>query len=64
MRSGDAVGLAPLGVNDAGAYPFTYAFDCSQRLLKPVRMVTRLLPASAKRIQLAPGLEQDQPRRR
>jgi phospholipase C len=52
-------GLTPLGVNDAGAYPFTSAFDYSQRPLKPVRMVTRPLPASAKRIHLTPALEQD-----
>jgi phospholipase C len=37
-------GLAPLGVNDAEAYPFTNAFNYSQKPLKPVRMVTRPVP--------------------
>ncbi len=37
-------GLAPLGVNDADAYPFTNAFNYSQKPLKPVRMVTRPIP--------------------
>jgi phospholipase C len=37
-------GLAPLGVNDADAYPFTGAFNYAQAPLKPVRMVTRPIP--------------------
>ena len=37
-------GLAPLGVNDARAYPFTKAFNYSQAPLKPVRMITRPIP--------------------
>lgn len=52
-------GLSPLGVNDAGAYPFTNAFNYSQAPLKPAPMVNRPLPASAKRIRLTPALESD-----
>jgi phospholipase C len=37
-------GLAPLGINDARAYPFTRAFNYSQRPLTAVRMVTRPIP--------------------
>jgi phospholipase C len=37
-------GLAPLGVNDAQAYPFINSFNYSQKPLKPVRMVTRPIP--------------------
>ena len=36
--------LAPLGVNDTQAYPFSDSFDYSQKPLKPVRMVHRALP--------------------
>jgi phospholipase C len=39
--------LAPLGVNDARAYPFTNAFNYSQRPLGPARMVQRPLPPDA-----------------
>ena len=52
-------GLSPLGVNDAAAYPFTNSFDYGQVPLKPVRMVHRPLPASAKHLQLTPALEND-----
>jgi phospholipase C len=45
-------GLPPLGPNDKRAYPFTNAFNYSQAPLKPVRMTTRPLPASARRIHL------------
>ena len=37
-------GLAPLGINDAHAYPFTSSFNYSQAPLRPVRMVTRPVP--------------------
>jgi phospholipase C len=37
-------GLAPLGANDAKAYPFTNAFNYSQTAQRPVRMVTRPVP--------------------
>ena len=37
-------GLPALGVNDAAAYPYTNAFDYSQKPLKPVHMVTRPIP--------------------
>ena len=52
-------GLAPLGANDAAAYPFTNAFDYGQVPVNPARMVHRPLPASAKRIRLTPALEND-----
>jgi phospholipase C len=52
-------GLSPLGANDTGAYPFTNAFNYSQVPRKPVTMVDRPLPASAKRIRLTPALEND-----
>ena len=53
------LGLAPLGVNDAAAYPFTNAFNYAQAPRKPVRLVHRPLPASAKRIHLTPAQEND-----
>ena len=37
-------GLAPLSVNDAGAYSFANAFDYSQTPLRSVPMVTRPVP--------------------
>jgi phospholipase C len=52
-------GLAPLGVNDAAAYPFTNAFNYAQTALKPARLEHRPLPASAKQIHLTPALEND-----
>jgi Phosphoesterase family len=52
-------GLAPLGVNDAGAYAFGNAFNYRQAPLHPVHMVNRPLPPSAKRIHLTPALEND-----
>jgi Phosphoesterase family len=45
-------GLSPLGPNDSQAYSFTNAFNYSQAPMKPARMVTRPLPASAKRIRI------------
>ena len=52
-------GLSPLGVNDARAYPFTKAFNYAQTPLRPVRMVNRPLPPSARRIHLTPALLND-----
>jgi phospholipase C len=52
-------GLAPLGPNDGGAYPFSNAFDYSQAPLRPVHMVRRPLPASAQRIRMTPALLHD-----
>jgi phospholipase C len=52
-------GLSPLGVNDARVYPFTKAFNYAQAPLRPVRMVDRLLPPSARRIHLTPALLND-----
>jgi phospholipase C len=37
-------GLAPLGVNDAQAYPFTHAFNYAQAPLSPVPMIRRPVP--------------------
>jgi phospholipase C len=37
-------GLAPLGANDAQAYPFTNTFNYKQKPLAPVPMVTRPMP--------------------
>jgi phospholipase C len=51
--------LSPLGVNDAFAYPFSNAFDFNQRPLRPVRMVHRPLPASARHIHVTPELKND-----
>jgi hypothetical protein len=52
-------GLPALGVNDAGAYDFSRSFDYSQIPVKGVRMITRPLPPSARRIHLTPSLEND-----
>jgi phospholipase C len=52
-------GLSPLGPNDMHAYPFTNAFNYAQAPLQPVKMVTRPLPASARRIHLTPALLND-----
>jgi phospholipase C len=52
-------GLASLGPNDAGAYDFSNAFNYSQQPLKEVRIVTRPLPRSAKKIKLTPALLND-----
>jgi phospholipase C len=52
-------GLPALGVNDAGAYDFSRSFDYSQIPVKRVRMITRPLPPSARRIHLTPSLEND-----
>jgi phospholipase C len=43
-------GLAPLSPNDADGYGFNKAFNYSQSPLTPAHMVTRPLPASAKKI--------------
>jgi phospholipase C len=52
-------GLKPLGVNDAAAYDFSGAFNYAQPPLKPVRMVNRPLPPSAKHIHLTRAMEND-----
>jgi phospholipase C len=51
--------LSPLGVNDASAYPFSNAFDFGHSALKPVRMVNRPLPASARHVHVTKELEND-----
>jgi phospholipase C len=52
-------GLSPLGPNDRNAYNFSNAFNYSQAPLKPVRMTTRPLPASAKRIRVIKAMMND-----
>jgi phospholipase C len=52
-------GLQALGPNDAAAYAFSDAFNYAQAPIKPVHLVHRPLPASAKRIKLTPALEND-----
>jgi hypothetical protein len=37
-------GLAPLGVNDAGAYAYAHIFDYTQKPLSPIPMVNRPVP--------------------
>ena len=52
-------GLAPLGANDAAAYPYSNAFNYAQQPLKPTPLVHRPLPTSAKRIHVTRVLEND-----
>jgi phospholipase C len=52
-------GLTPLGVNDTQAYPFANAFNYAQAPRKPVTMVSRPLPPSARRIHVTPALRSD-----
>jgi len=52
-------GLGALGPNDNYAYRFGNAFDYTQVPLKPVHLVTRPLPASARHIHLTPALAND-----
>jgi phospholipase C len=51
--------LSPLGPNDMHAYSFTNAFNYAQAPLQPIKMITRPLPASARRIHLTPALLND-----
>jgi len=53
------LGLHPLGVNDAGAYGFSNAFNYDQRPLRPVPMTHRPLPPAARHIHLTRALEDD-----
>jgi len=52
-------GLAPLGINDTMAYDFRNAFNYAQVPLKPVHLVQRPLPASAKRLHATAALLHD-----
>ncbi|HEV2371720.1 MAG TPA: hypothetical protein VGS19_06070, partial [Streptosporangiaceae bacterium] len=52
-------GLAPLSAIDSTAYPFTNAFNYSQAPLKPVRMVRRPLPPSARHIHVTKSMLDD-----
>ncbi len=45
-----AFGLPALGTKDANAYDYSGSFDYSQAPLKPVRMVTKSIPASEQRL--------------
>lgn len=45
-------GLKPLGANDRLAYPFTKAFNYSQRPLPPARMINRPWPSDAHRVNM------------
>ena len=45
-------GLAPLGVNDRQAYPFSKAFDYHQAPLRPARMIDRPLPPGAHHVDI------------
>jgi phospholipase C len=51
-------GLTPLGVNDAGSYAFSNAFNYHQAPLAPARMANRPLPPDARHINLKEA-EQD-----
>ena len=48
-------GLAPLGPNDARAYPFTNAFNFRQAPLPPAQMIYRKWPRAAYHVNLAEG---------
>jgi len=52
-------GLSPLGPNDAHAYDFSNSFNYSQAPLRPVRMVQRPLPPSARHLRITPELAND-----
>ena len=52
-------GLPALGANDANAYAYSNAFNYAQPPRKPVRLVHRPLPASAKLIRLTRALTND-----
>lgn len=53
-------GLAPLGINDAEAYPYTNAFDYSQTPLPGIHMVREsITPAEQQYIADHPGIPDD-----
>jgi phospholipase C len=52
-------GLTPLNANDGGAYDFINAFNYAQAPRRPVRMLNRPLPPSAKHIHLTPAMRND-----
>jgi hypothetical protein len=52
-------GLSPLGPNDAQAYDFSNSFNYSQAPLRPIRMVQRPLPPSARHLRITPELAND-----
>ena len=54
-----AVALPLLVVFVVGIFDFSNAFNYTQPPLKPLTMITRPLPASAKRIHLTPALLND-----
>jgi phospholipase C len=52
-------GLAPLSANDKSAYDFSNAFNYAQQPLRPVTMVKRPLPPSARHLRLTRALLND-----
>jgi phospholipase C len=52
-------GLHSLGPNDANAYDLSNAFNYSQAPLKPIRMITRPLPAWARHLKLTKAMLND-----
>jgi phospholipase C len=52
-------GLPPLSPNDKAAYDFSNAFNYAQQPLRPVKMVRRPLPPSARKLRLTPALLND-----
>jgi phospholipase C len=52
-------GLAPLGPNDSQAYDFSNAFNYAQAPRRPVPMVVRKLPWSARHIRVTPAMLND-----
>ena len=52
-------GLTPLGPNDRDAYDFSNTFNYRQAPRRPVRMVIRPLPPSAKRIRITRAMLDD-----
>jgi hypothetical protein len=52
-------GLAPLGPNDSQGYDFRNAFNYAQAPRRPVPMVVRKLPWSARHIRVTPAMLHD-----
>jgi hypothetical protein len=52
-------GLAPLGPNDSQGYDFRNAFNYAQAPRRPVPMVVRRLPWSARHIRVTPAMLHD-----
>jgi hypothetical protein len=52
-------GFTPLGPNDRDAYDFSNTFNYRQAPGRPVRMMIRPLPPSAKRIRITQAMLDD-----